>query len=296
MKFTLYNDIKSFYGDTYNVLLHHEAQNLIPLGNIIIGYEGKDKTEWRDPAAWFMAAVSDKNGILLTAVMTPPFNVTLYATDNIISEEALSCLIQGIGETDFSVPGVMAEKSLAECFAKTYAALKGTSYSIRMSQRIYELTSVNPEIPLKGNLRLADERDMSFLPYWIENFYSDCFFENHTVKNETEHYLHLIKKEKFHVLECDNTPVSMAQINREMQTVCGVSAVYTPPYFRAKGYATSCVAKLSLLILERGFAKCVLYTDLANPTSNSIYQKIGYTPLCDSVEIRFAPQVESEKN
>ena len=287
MKFTLYNDVKSFYNDTYSVLLRHEAQNLIPLGNVIIGYEGKDKTEWRDPSVWFMATVSDVNGIKLSAIMTPPFNMTLYATDNIINEEALSCLIKGIGETDFTVPGVMTEKTLAEHFAKTYAAVKGISWSIRMSQRIYELTRVNPEIPLKGNLRLAEEKDMSFFPYWIEGFYSDCFFESHGVKENKEHYLYQIKKEKFYVLECDSIPVSMAQINREMKTVCGVSAVYTPPYFRAKGYATSCVANLSRLILERGFAKCVLYTDLANPTSNSIYRRIGYTPICDSVEIKF---------
>jgi predicted GNAT family acetyltransferase len=79
----------------------------------------------------------------------------------------------------------------------------------------------------------------------------------------------------------------MVNKNREMRSVCGVSGVYTPPYFRGKGYASSCVAALSRLILERGFTKCVLYTDLANPTSNSIYQKIGYKPVCDSLEIKF---------
>jgi predicted GNAT family acetyltransferase len=72
-----------------------------------------------------------------------------------------------------------------------------------------------------------------------------------------------------------------------MQTVCGVSFVYTPPYFRCKGYATSCVAGLSRMLLKEGFTKCVLYTDLANPTSNSIYRKIGYRPICDSLEIKF---------
>jgi predicted GNAT family acetyltransferase len=79
----------------------------------------------------------------------------------------------------------------------------------------------------------------------------------------------------------------MAQKNREMQTVSGVSYVYTPPYFRGKGYATSCVADLSRLLLKEGFTKCVLYTDLANPTSSSIYQKVGYRPVCDSLEIKF---------
>lgn len=43
MQFKLYTDVHEFYNDTYNVLMRHEAQNLIPLGNIIIGHEGKDK-------------------------------------------------------------------------------------------------------------------------------------------------------------------------------------------------------------------------------------------------------------
>jgi len=95
MKFHLYNDIKLFYKDSYDILMRHEAQNLIPLGNIIIGNEGKDKSDWRDPSNWFMALVSNDEGIQLTAVMTPPHNLTLYATDNKINDEALSCLIRG---------------------------------------------------------------------------------------------------------------------------------------------------------------------------------------------------------
>jgi len=66
-----------------------------------------------------------------------------------------------------------------------------------------------------------------------------------------------------------------------------VAFVYTPPYYREKGYATSCVAQISQIALEKGFTKCVLYTDLANPISNSIYQKIGYVPVCDSLMLKF---------
>ena len=60
MHFKIYKDIHAFYNDTYDVLMRHEAQNVIPLGNILIGYEGKDKTEWRDPAKWLMMTVSDE--------------------------------------------------------------------------------------------------------------------------------------------------------------------------------------------------------------------------------------------
>ncbi|MDR3121910.1 MAG: GNAT family N-acetyltransferase [Clostridiales bacterium] len=289
MRFNLYNDVKLFFQDTYDILMRHEAQNLIPLGNVIIGNEGKDKTDWRDPANWFMATVSDDTGIRLTAIMTPPYNLTLYATDNQNDHEAVACLIAGISKNNFALAGVMAENTLAESFARAYTADKGTKYSINKSQRIYELLKVNPGISSVGHLRAAQENDMAFIPYWIEGFNSDCFGTAPSVHRDAERYLYHISTGKLFILTDNGTPVSMANISREMRSVCGVNYVYTPPYFRGKGYATSCVAAVSRIILERGFSKCVLYTDLANSTSNSIYQKIGYKPICDSLEIKFNP-------
>jgi hypothetical protein len=126
MNMKIYTDVHEFSKDTHEVLMRHEAQNLIPLGNIIIGCEGKDKTDWRDPANWFMATVADSNGIQLTAIMTPPHNLTLYATDNEINVGAVNCLIDGLGNR--IIPGVMTEKALAETFAKAYTSLKGMNY------------------------------------------------------------------------------------------------------------------------------------------------------------------------
>ena len=287
MQYKMYTDVHEFYNDTYNVLMRHEAQNLIPLGNIIIGYEGKDKTDWRNPSNWFMAAVSDANGIQLTAIMTPPHNLTIYATDNIIYPEAINCLIDGLEARE--IPGVMTEKALAEYFAKEYMLRKGITFETTMSQRIYELTAVNPDIQMVGTIRLLDEKDMSFFPYWAEAFYAAGIYgkTEMTIPQDVEHYLYRIATKKLYILEDNGTPVSMAGYTREMQTAIGVAFVYTPPYYRGKGYATSCVAQISQFALDRGFSRCVLYTDLANPTSNSIYQKIGYVPVCDSLQLKF---------
>ena len=287
MTYKQYDDIKIFYRDTYDIMMRHEAQNLVPLGNVIIGNEGKDKTGWRNTENWFLATVSDHDDIKLTAIMTPPFNLTLYATDNQYSNETITSLIDGIIDADIPVSGVMTVSDLAESFARGYCSAKGVTYEIKKHQRIYELTQINPDIDICGNLRLARGSDMSFLPYWFEGFDSDCFGSTPAVQHEAGPYEYHVSTGKLYVLEDNGTPVTMAKINKEMQTVCGVGYVYTPPYFRKKGYATSCVAMLSRIILERGYSKCALYTDLANPISNSIYQKIGYKPLCDSLEIKF---------
>lgn len=102
--------------------------------------------------------------------MTPPYNVTLYATDNIITPQAVDCLIEGL--IDYNIPGVMTEKTLAEYFAKEYTARKGLTYTTTMDQRIYELKTVDPDIKRFGAVRLLEERDMYFIPY-IKQYISE---------------------------------------------------------------------------------------------------------------------------
>lgn len=170
MKFKLYKDVHEFYSDTYEILMGDEAQNMILLGNLIIGHEGKDENEWRDPVSWLMATVSDSQGIKLTALMTPPHNMTLYASHNIINLKAVNCLIDGL--MDHEIPGVTTEKTLAEYFAKEYTSRVGLSFKTTMSQRIYELKTVSPDIKQVGLVRLLDEKDMCFFPYWAEAFNS----------------------------------------------------------------------------------------------------------------------------
>ena len=284
MRFRFYTDVREFYRDTYDTFMLHEAQNVIPLGNLIIGNQGKDKTGWRDPANWFMAAVENDTGIRVAAIMTPPYKLTLCATNNQCDDAALQCLIAGIRESGVSLPGVMSGSELAERFARLYT---GGDYKIACHNRLYELRRVSPEIPAIGELRPARENDMAFLPYWRAGFHSDCFGTPFGASWDLERCHMDIANGRLFVLEDGGMPVSMANITRELRTLCCIGGVYTPPYFRGRGYATACVAEVSRLMLERGFARCVLYTDLANPTSNSIYQKIGYTPICDSLDITF---------
>jgi hypothetical protein len=287
MNFTQYTDVKEFYRDTYDILLRHEAQNVIPLGNLIIGNKGEDKEGWRDPANWFMATVSNAEGIHLTALMTPPHNLTFYATDNIENPHALECLVDELIKTNNTFPAIMAEKSLAESFVKLYTAKKGIGYEVEKNQRIYEMTALNPDIKT-GTVRPAKESDMAFLPYWGEAFHSECYNNPMHVPNDVEGYRYIIDTRKNrYIMEEDGIPVTMAGISRELVNVCVVGPVYTPPYFRRKGYASACVAAVSQIVFDKGYKKCVLYTDLANPVSNSIYMKIGYVPVCDSVVIKW---------
>ncbi|MEM8907874.1 MAG: GNAT family N-acetyltransferase, partial [Bacteroidota bacterium] len=85
----------------------------------------------------------------------------------------------------------------------------------------------------------------------------------------------------------DQAIVSMACIARPSNHGISINYVYTPPGYRGQGYATSLVAQLSQRMLDRSFAFCTLFTDANNPTSNRIYQKIGYYPIATFKQIDF---------
>jgi len=85
----------------------------------------------------------------------------------------------------------------------------------------------------------------------------------------------------------DGEPRSMAAAVGTTPNGIRVGYVYTPPSFRGLGYATATVASLSQSLLNDGRRFCFLYTDLANPISNAIYQRVGYRPVSDVVDVNF---------
>jgi predicted GNAT family acetyltransferase len=82
-------------------------------------------------------------------------------------------------------------------------------------------------------------------------------------------------------------PVSFAGAGSLTPNGIRIGPVYTPPSLRGRGYATTLVAELSQLLLDRGRRFCFLYTNLANPTANAIYERIGYVRVCTSRQVRF---------
>ena len=78
----------------------------------------------------------------------------------------------------------------------------------------------------------------------------------------------------------------MASHTQAIEGTTRVRAVYTPPELRRHGYAGACVGAMSAELVARGL-RCILYADLANPTSNSIYRKLGYEAVAELLRYRF---------
>jgi predicted GNAT family acetyltransferase len=130
-------------------------------------------------------------------------------------------------------------------------------------------------------MRPAVEGELPLVARWGDGFAADAGSE---FRASAETRAAWVRAGRLFLWE-DDAPVAMAVASGPTRRGARVGYVYTPPEKRRRGYATALVAALSTRLLEEGFAFCVLYTDLANPTSNAIYARVGYRPVLDVVDV-----------
>ena len=241
-------------------------------------------------ANWFMAAVIDDAGIpLVFALQTPPHNVILTPITKVASvlEQAIAYLVREMKAQKLMVPGVIGVDKAAATF---FAAWAGHSYAaqhVSFQQGIYVLEQILP-VPLVGKFRMATMQDLYFLPYWLHAMGNESGVMLKSFERIVNRAKELVLGNSLGILlDDEGTPVSMAALARQLPHGYAVSHVYSPPYYRNKGYATSCVAQLSAHALSGKNTFCVLHTDLSNPTSNAIYRKIGYVQVATMLELAF---------
>ncbi|MET7685593.1 GNAT family N-acetyltransferase [Streptomyces sp. NPDC005423] len=86
----------------------------------------------------------------------------------------------------------------------------------------------------------------------------------------------------------DGTPVSMAAATSIVGGMVRVDPVYTPAHLRGRGYAGAVTVEASRAALAAGATDVVLFTDPDNPTSNALYQRIGYVRIADFAGYEFS--------
>jgi len=234
---------------------------------------------------WF-GIVFESAGISTLAWRTPPYLVGLawHAGD---AEEAVSLLIESVHARWKVIPGVTGHREAADPFAERWSKDFGIPIQLTQGQRIYRLDSINSISEAPGRLRLATVADRDLVSDWTRAFAVDTNEVTNRDRAENEINRRLEEGEVY-LWEDASKPVSMATKTRPTERGVAIGSVYTPPALRRHGYATSCVAGACREILKSGYCFCTLYTDLSNPTSNSIYMKIGFKPICDSVQHTFS--------
>jgi hypothetical protein len=179
---------------------------------------------------------------------------------------------------------VIATEAIARGFGELWANAHGVALRAGMRQRIYQLDEViAPARPAPGAPRTAAADDVSLVAGWHAAFSEEAGV---LMRDSLEWAEERVSSGSVLLWE-DKIPTSMAVRVGETLHGARVGGVYTPPELRGRGYASSCVAVLSQRVLDSGRLFCFLYTDLANPTSNAIYLRIGYRPVCDVVDYDF---------
>jgi predicted GNAT family acetyltransferase len=280
---TTYSNAVEFLLQTQKILERNEAANNLILG---LSLRMSHFLPLAQHSPYFAVVTADDD-LLLAAMMSPPRSLILY-TELADWSEALDLLIQKLKAQQWPISGVTGQPLLSQAFAAAWARLKGTTYRLKMHNRLYQLKQVNPIPPVPGRLRLATLKDLALITQWVFAFQNEALSRGDLAESR-EVARYRINDQDLYLWE-DGQPVSLAGQSRPTSNGICISLVYTPPELRGRGYATACVAGLSQLLLNSGRKFCVLFTDLANPTSNHIYQTIGYTPLCDFSEYIFDPE------
>jgi predicted GNAT family acetyltransferase len=257
-------------------LLAAEAENNLILG-IALGAKGRTADGALTP---YWATVRSVSQIVGCACRTPPYRLVLSR----LPAAAIDALAADVAAMYGTLNGVHGPTSEAEAFAGAWTARRGCGSSVRFRMRAHALTRVLVTDIAPGELRKAGGGDTALVRRWIGEYVRDTGVDD-SADNVAER---TIGRGSVYLWVDADTPRAMVSYGRLTATGCALYGVYTPPHWRRRGYATAAVAALSNLLLEGGRRFCSLYTDLANPTSNSIYAKIGYEPVRDDTEFSFS--------
>jgi uncharacterized protein len=275
-----YPSANKFLQVAQTFLENDEAANSLLLG---ISLRLKNAPDRIKTTPYFIT-VSNEYRLTLAAVMTPPHNLVIYGQEN--QPQAMDIFVQQLQIDEVIPPGVLGPSAVAQLFAETWTKATGITYRAGMSQGIYELRNVvSPERIASGELRLAAIEEIDLLTQWALDFQAEALSPGDPLQTR-QTMEDRINHRELYVWE-DGQPVSMAAKARPVSHGITVNLVYTPPKFRRRGYAGNSVAALSQILLDEGWQFCSLHTDLSNPTSNHIYQAIGYRRVCDFNEYVF---------
>lgn len=280
MRIERHDDPAQFFALVAPFLERREAQH-----NLQLGFRARLEADRhafgpRDPVLY--AALDDVGEVVAVATQTPPFGVVLSEMDPAVAAAVADRLASDGAE----LPTAGGPVEVARVFAERWSALTGLRASVQLDERIYEATAVVHPVGVPGAMRPYSPADRPVALDLMRAFFAEAMPDSPEGRVEQIVDERATGKGSLVVWEDDGRVVSLAGHAGETPNGSRVGPVYTPPELRGRGYASALTAALTeQLLARRRF--CFLFTDLANPTSNSIYQRIGYRPVTDITLWRF---------
>jgi len=239
----------------------------------------------RDPPPVFVYGLSEPGDeVAFAAMRIPPFQLLTSPLDDVADAEPLMELWLQADPDCSSVTGV---PDTARAIAAAWVRRTGGTTRTTMNEAMHVLDEVrDPPRPAAGSLRLAEPDERDLLVAWMEEFVAEAGLIGAA---QAARMVDARLRNQGLLVWDDGQPVSMIGVAPEVSGVVRIGPVYTPPRHRRRGYAGSAVAAASRRALAGGAARCMLFTDLANPTSNKIYAEVGYRRTGDWEEIALEP-------
>ena len=298
MKVRLINSPAEFLETALPFLGTDEARH-----NLILGLAStldEHPSLYVDHRLWL---VENAGNVVGAALRTPPGELVLGQP---ATENALLALVDAI---DDDLPGVVGARPEVEVFSELWARKTGATAQVKVEHGIYALSTVGSVPEPSGGSRLATPHDRPLLVEWWKEFAIEAVHDDTPDLDEIGRAVdYRLEVETTSGTDSSPSPpgshrgfllwengevVSLAGYGGQTPNGIRIGPVYTPPARRGRGYASALVAALSAERLAAGNRFCFLYTDLANPTSNAIYRRIGYEQVCESAEIEFRPTAKN---
>jgi predicted GNAT family acetyltransferase len=241
--------------------------------------------QFREPAPWLWS-VRDGDALLGLALRTPPLALHLSTMPAAACDALAAALIErGILPLE-----LMGSREEVDCTVAGLARRTRIEVDVITELRQFELREVSSAPAVSGAMRVAGERDVALISSMLGAFEREATPSEAAKRDLRALAERMVSRATAFLWEQGGDCVSFAAWQRRVGRGVSIGPVYTPPLLRGHGYATALVAALSQHMLDSGCAYTCLFTDLANPTSNSIYPKVGYRALGDAryVNVRSA--------
>ena len=281
MRIERYDEPAEFFAHVAPFLERREAEHNLQLGFRARLEANRHAFGPDDPLLY--AALDDVGSVTAVATQTPPFGLVLSEVDDPAVVRALADRLVADGAR---LPTAGGPVEAARTFVGQWSSLTGAVASVQIEERIYEADSVVHPNGVSGAMRAYSAPDRPLTLEWMRAFFAEAM--PGSSEAQVEHFVdgRAAGIGSLVLWEDADRVVSLAGHAGETPNGSRVGPVYTPPELRGHGYASALTAALTDQLLERR-RFCFLYTDLANPTSNSIYQRIGYRPVTDITVWRF---------
>jgi RimJ/RimL family protein N-acetyltransferase len=277
MGWNITGDLETYVAGAEEFLRANPAENTVPLGLIeTLRAQGEDAFGDGPLFGWWRSGADDVRGACL---QTGSYPLHLSVMPDEAAVELAGVL------ADRSLHGVNGGLPAVRAFAAAWERHTGTAAEVRMRQRLYRLEELEIPDPLPpGTARAGIAADRDLVRAWFTAFEEESLSPASAGSKMADDRLGY---GGIALWELDGTPVSMAGRTRVVSGMTRIGPVYTPPGHRRRGFGAAVTAVLTASALEAGATEVVLFTDLANPTSNSVYLRIGYRAVSDRLVLAF---------